>query len=312
MSAVPAFRMSNSAITARAGAAAVWLAVVLGAAGPAFSQSTRADGLVAVVNGTPVHESELQVVDEIVGRNLPVQDPVERREVILKMVVDTILLSQVAKDRKIGDEADLQRRVAFARNQGLMNHLLYAVGQQAVTEETLRKTYDDVVAKAATDEPERNLRHLFFLFKDPKDDAAVKAAEEKAKAALERINKGEDFAAVVADMSEDPAAKARGGDYDWRVRGEMGKEYADAAEKLKKGEVTLIKTAVGWHIIKLEDQRPRKQPEFDQVRERVAAMVSSRAQFELVHKARAEAKIERMDRPKNADTNADKDAAKGK
>ena len=51
------------------------------------------------------------------------------------MVIDTIVLSQVAKDRKIGDEADLQRRINFARNQGLMNHLLVAVGQQATTEE---------------------------------------------------------------------------------------------------------------------------------------------------------------------------------
>jgi peptidyl-prolyl cis-trans isomerase C len=106
-------------------------------------------------------------------------------------------------------------------------------------------------------------------------------------------------------MSEDPVAKARGGDYDCRVRADMGKEYADAAFKLKKGEVSpLIKTAVAWHIIKLEDERTRKPVEYEKIRDRVAAMVSSAAQFELVDKVRAEAKIERLDQPKVTDKGA--------
>src|SRR5262245_61079649 len=124
MSVVPVFRMSSPAITARAGAAAVCLAAVLSAAAPAFGQSKPADPVVATVNGTPVHESELQVADEIIGRNLMAQDPVERRETLLKMLIDTILLSKLAKERNIGDEANLERRVTFARNQGLMNQLL--------------------------------------------------------------------------------------------------------------------------------------------------------------------------------------------
>jgi peptidyl-prolyl cis-trans isomerase C len=305
MNVLPAFRLSGTVATARAGAAAIGLVSMLGMAGPTFGQSASSDPVIAVVNGTQVYESELQLADETVGRNLTTQDKVERRETLLKMLIDTILLSQVAKDRNIVDEADLQRRITFARNQGLMNHLLAGVGQQAVTEDAVRKAYEEVVVKPAKNEPELHLRHLFFMIQEPKDDAAVKAAEEKAKAALERIKKGEDFAAVVADMSEDPIAKARGGDYDWHVRAEMGKEYADAAFKLKKGEVSpLIKTAVAWHIIKLEDERTRKPVEYEKIRDRVAAMVSSAAQFELVDKVRAEAKIERLDQPKVTDKGA--------
>jgi peptidylprolyl isomerase/peptidyl-prolyl cis-trans isomerase C len=301
MNVVPAFRMSTPITAARAGAAAVWLAVMLGTAGPAFSQSASqsasTDPVLVVVNGTQVHESDLQLVDEIIGRNLPTHDKVERRESLLKMLIDTILLGQVAKDRKIEDEADIQRRINFARNQGLMNHLLSVVGQQAVTEESIRKAYVDVVLAAAKNDPEVHLRHIFFQIKEPKDDAAVKDAEEKAKAALDRIKKGEDFAAVVADVSEDPTTRARGGDFDWRTRAEMGKEYADVAFKLKKGEVSpLIRTAVGWHIIKLdEDQRTRKPMELEKIRGRVAAMVAASAQIDLVEKTRSAAKIERLD-----------------
>ncbi len=306
MSAVPVSRLSSLAINARAGAATALVAIILGAAP---GQSARADAVVAVVNGTPVHEGELQVADEMVGRNLVVQDPVERREIILKMVVDTILLSQLANERKIGNEADLQRRITFARNQGLMNQVLADVGQKAVTEETMRKTYEEVVKRAETEEAERHLRHLYFRVIDSKDEAAMKVAEDKARSALDRINKGEDFVAVLTDVTEDPVAKANGGDYGWRLPGEMGREFSEASAKLKKGEVALFKTGVGWHIIRLEDTRPRKQPDYERVRDRLAAMVSSKAQIELVHKLRAEAKVERKDEPK---TVGSKGEAQGK
>jgi peptidylprolyl isomerase/peptidyl-prolyl cis-trans isomerase C len=226
MKVVSAFRASNPLATARAGTAAILLAAVLGTTGQTFAQSPAADRVVAVVNGTPIHESDIKVTDDIVGRNLNSQDPVERHDIILKMYIDTLLLSKVANDRKIVDDADLQRRVTFARNQGLMNHLLVTVGQQAVSDASIRKTYEDVVVKAANNEPELHLRHIFFLFKDPKDDAAVKEAGEKANAALKRIKAGEDFAAVAADVSEDPITKAKGGDFEWRGRAEMGEEYA--------------------------------------------------------------------------------------
>jgi peptidyl-prolyl cis-trans isomerase C len=307
MNVVPAFRLSSNRITtARAGAAAFWLAIMLGTAGPAFGQSGNTDPVIAVVNGTQVHESELQLVDEIVGRNLPTQDKVERRESLLKMLIDTILLSQEAKDRKIVDEADIQRRVNFARNQGLMIGLLSTLGQQAVTEQAIRKAYEDVVLKPASNDPQLHLRHILFLVKEPKDDAAVNAAEAKAKAALDRIKKGEDFAAVVAEVSEDPVTKATGGDFGWRTRAEMGKEYAEATISLKNGEVSpLIKTAAGWHIIKLEDQRLRKPEELEKLRDRIAAMVAAAAQYEFVQKVRSSAKIERLDQP------ADKEAPRG-
>lgn len=296
MKVVSAFRASNPLAGARAGMAAILLASMLGTTGQASAQSAAADRVIASVNGTPIHESDINVTDEMVGRNLNSQDPVERRDIIVKMYIDTILLSKMAIDRKVADEADLQRRVTFARNQGLMNQLLSVVGQQAVNDESIRKAYEDVVVKAANNEPELQLRHIFFLFKEPKDDAASKDAEVKANAAVKRIKAGEDFAAVATDVSEDPITKAKGGDFGWRGKAEMGEDYAKVAFAMKKGEVSEpIKTAVGWHIIKVEDQRTRTPMALDKIRGRIAAMVAANAQFELVDKLRAEAKIERFD-----------------
>ncbi|WP_245502415.1 peptidylprolyl isomerase [Bradyrhizobium betae] len=302
-----ASRASNPLATARARTAAILLAAVLGTTGQTLAQSATTDRVVAIVNGTQIHESDIKVTDDMVGRNLNSQDPVERHDIILKMYIDTLLLSKVATDRKIVDEADIQRRVTFARNQGLMNNLLAGIGQQAVTDESIRKAYEEVVVKPANNEPELQLRHIFFLFKDPKDDAAVKGAEEKANAAFKRIKAGEDFAAVAADVSEDPITKAKGGEFGWRGRAEMGEEYAKIAFTMKKGEVSEpLKTAVGWHIVKVEDQRTRTPIALEQIRGRVAAMVAANAQFEFVDKLRAEAKIDRFDAQQASDNAAPK------
>jgi peptidyl-prolyl cis-trans isomerase C len=49
-------------------------------------------------------------------------------------------------------------------------------------------------------------------------------------------------------------------------------EFADAASKLKKGEITPtpVKTQFGWHVIRLDDTRPVKVPPFEQVKAQVA------------------------------------------
>ena len=295
---VAPFRMLTPLTIARAVPAAAFLAVALGLAGPILAENASADPVVAIVNGTPIHESDLAVASDMVGRNIPTKDPVERRDAVLNMAIDATLLGQIATERKIADEPDLQRRMTFARNQGLAGHLLETVGQQAITDEAVRKAYDDLVVK--NPEPEFRIRQILFLVKDTKNETA-KAAEEKAQSALKRLGKGEDFAAVFANMSDD-ASLANGGDLGWRGRAELGKELAETAGSMKVGEVSqLIRTAAGFHIIKLEDRRDRKPPTFEQARAGLARMVAQRAQFTLIQQARETAKIERVDQASGSD-----------
>jgi peptidyl-prolyl cis-trans isomerase C len=56
-----------------------------------------------------------------------------------------------------------------------------------------------------------------------------------------------------------------------------------------------VKSAFGWHIIKVEDKRDRPIPEFDKVKDQLQAYLSRKAQADLVGKLRADAKIERLD-----------------
>lgn len=296
-----ASRTTTSLTAARATAAAICFAVLLGPAGPSFGETQTSDPVIAIVNGTQLHESDLAVVNQMIGRNIPSQDPVERRESVVNMMIDATLLAQIASERKIVDQADIERRITFARNQGLADHLLTVTGKGAVNDEGVRKAYDELVQKSPKGEPEVHLRQIFFQVKDAKDDAAVKAAQDKAEAALKRLKGGDAFAAVFADMSEDALAP-KGGDQGWKIRAELGKEIADAAFALKAGEVSpVIKTAAGFHIVKVEEHRDRKPATFEQIKDRLADILSSQAQFELIHKARESAKIERLDAAASAD-----------
>jgi peptidyl-prolyl cis-trans isomerase C len=305
MNVAPALRMPTPLAIARAATAAICFAMLMGTTGPSVAETQTAiaettqtsDPVIAIVNGTKLHESDLAAVNQMIGRNIPALDKVERRASVLQMMIDGMLLAHVADERKIVDEADLQRRITFARNQGLADNLLIVTAKQAVTDDSVRKAYDELL-KNTKPEPEVHLRQIIFLVKNAKDDAAVKAAQEKAEAAVKRLKNGEDFATVFTAVSDDAAVAAQGGDAGWRIRAELGKEIADAAFTLKAGEVSSpIKTSAGFHIIKIEEQRERKPATFEEIKDRLAGMLASRAQFELINQLRDSAKIERFDAP---------------
>jgi peptidyl-prolyl cis-trans isomerase C len=81
----------------------------------------------------------------------------------------------------------------------------------------------------------------------------------------------------------------------------MVPEFGDAAAKLKPGELSEpVKSQFGWHIIKLDETRPKTFPPLDQIKDQVSRYVVQKAQSELVMKLREGAKIERTDQPADA------------
>jgi parvulin-like peptidyl-prolyl isomerase len=76
--------------------------------------------------------------------------------------------------------------------------------------------------------------------------------EEAAKAAKARIDAGEPFEKVAAEVSSDTSNKDKGGDLDWFGRGRMTKPFEDVAFDLPVGKVSdPVQSSFGWHLIQV-------------------------------------------------------------
>ena len=74
--------------------------------------------------------------------------------------------------------------------------------------------------------------------------------EKEVNAILDRIKKGNKFSAIAKEVSICPSKK-RGGDLGTFGRGQMVKEFENAAFALEKGQISgIVKTQFGYHIIK--------------------------------------------------------------
>ena len=113
--------------------------------------------------------------------------------------------------------------------------------------------------------------------------AASEAALAKLKTARERAAKGEDFAAIVAELSES-GTKANGGLIGPVLVSDLNPTLAELFSKLKPGEISEpIRTSEGYQIFKL-DTRSASEPEpFEAVRERIMNRIyQQRIEVELV------------------------------
>jgi peptidyl-prolyl cis-trans isomerase C len=281
------------------------LALLIVSSGPLYAQDK--DPLVAKVNGVEVHQSDLAVAEDEAGQ-IPPMSPEAKQDYLVQFVADMILVSKAAQDKKFGDSADFKRKFEFARKKLLMEGLLQSVGKEALTDDAMRQVYDEAV-KQIGEEKEVHARHI--LFRTPAgEEKAGKEAEDKVKAVIVRLKKGEDFAKVAGEVTEDPSGKANGGDLGYFTKDQMVPEFSEAAFKLESGQISEpVKTQFGWHVIKVEDKRTKQAPKFEEVKPQIENFVVRKAQAELVTKLRADAKIERMDKPVKAE---DKPAAPAK
>jgi peptidyl-prolyl cis-trans isomerase D len=104
---------------------------------------------------------------------------------------------------------------------------------------------------------EEQVRARHILFKLPEEATAEQeaAVRKKAEQVLHELRQEGDFAALAQQYSEDMASREKGGDLGFFSRGQMVKPFEDAAFSLSVGELSdLVRTAFGYHILRLEDK----------------------------------------------------------
>jgi len=286
------------------GALVASLALLIASAAPLYAQDK--DPVVAKVNGVDIRQSDLAIAEQEAGQ-LPPMSPDAKQDYLVQISSDLILIAKAAEAKKLGDTADFKQKMEFNRRKALMEGLMSSVAKGAVTDEAMHKVYDDAI-KQMGNEQEVHARHI-LIRAQPGDDKADKAAEDKIKAVVARLKKGEDFTKVADEVTEDPSGKANGGDLGYFSKDQMVPEFSEVAFKLDKGQLSEpVKTRFGWHVIKVEDKRTKEPPKFEEVKPQLERYVVGKAQSELVASLRKDAKIERLD--KKADPAAPADPAK--
>lgn len=153
-----------------------------------------------------------------------------------------------------------------------------SVPAPTVTDADVEAAYQE--RRQEFEQPERRrVAHVLIGVPSVGGSAAEEAARAKAEAARERVRGGADFAQVAREVSEDPATAPRGGELGFVTRGELLAPFAEVAFRLKPGEVGgPIRTAFGYHVIKVLEVAPGSKKELKEVAASLRATLAAERQ----------------------------------
>ena len=156
----------------------------------------------------------------------------------------------------------------------------------SVSEDELRRSYKENIQRYSTPE-ERRASHILIKAEASASAEQKKAARAKAEQLLAQLQKNPaQFAELARKNSDDPGSGANGGDLDFFGRGDMVKQFEDAAYALKPGQLSgLVESEFGFHIIQLTGVRGGETKPFESVR----AEIEDDARKQLAQRQYAEA-----------------------
>jgi peptidyl-prolyl cis-trans isomerase C len=222
------------------------------------------------------------------------------REQIIANLIDQQLLYQEAAGRGFqAAPGEVEEGIADIQSQFASNQeYLDALAAQGFTEETLREDMEVYFAlnhfveesflpgfpvtnaeveafynenpDSFTEIPAQVRASHILIRVDDFNDAAETAADlQKARDILERLEGGEDFAALAMEFSESPEGR-EGGDLGFFERGMMVEEFEEAAFALAPGELSgVVQSSFGFHIIRVEEKVDQVLMELEPVRVQV-------------------------------------------
>lgn len=146
-----------------------------------------------------------------------------------------------------------------------------------IADEEIKREYDNLVANFQANE-RRRVSHILLKTKDRSSDEAIKLLNDLKS----RIEKGENFADIAKQVSEDAGSKKSGGDLGFVSEGSLPQSLLDAAKTLSKGGVSSpIESEAGIHLLYLADviksEPPAYDAEKDNIRQRLQQDRSAKA-----------------------------------
>ncbi len=235
----------------------------------------------ATVNGTAISEARVDMLlKQRAAQGQP--DSPELRKAIIDHLSMQYLIAQEAIKKGLEKTPEVLDQVDFAQQSILANAFIQDyLKNSPVSDDMLKAEYEKV--KAQMSGSEYKARHILV------------ATEAEAKAIIAKLKKDpKAFESLAKEKSLDPGSKVNGGDLGWFDPRGMVPEFGAAVAKLEKGKFTEepVKTQFGYHVILLEDSRPRAVPPMDQVKSALQQQVQQQNLQKLFDDLKAKAKIE--------------------
>ncbi|KAB0641122.1 peptidylprolyl isomerase [Burkholderia latens] len=237
-------------------------------------------GSIAMVNGTPITEAEVNAV--LQASKQP--DTPQIRQAIKNQLIARVLIQQAAEKAKYGGKPEVQAAMQAAKaNAETQLYLKDNIRPAPVTDAQVKARYDEIVGSLGKDE----VKPRIIVAKDAATAATV----------LAQLKSGHTFEALARQYSQAPSATA-GGELPWvsfkmpltdgNTQG-LPLPVAQAMTKLPVGGVTADSVPLGngaRAIVKVEAKRPTQVPTYDAaqptIRQQLQALALEKATAELV------------------------------
>ena len=182
-------------------------------------------------------------------------------------ITDEILVSDDELQTYYDQNAETYRINEMAQAQYIVFDPQDFVGRMSVETEDIQDIYNAEQERFV--EPEQiRARHILLKADKAADPQKALVVQKEAQALLEKIKTGSDFASLAKKYSQDEATASAGGDVGFFKRGAMVGPFEQVAFGLQPGEVSdIVETQFGYHIIKLEERKPKRVRPLEEVRE---------------------------------------------
>ncbi|WP_443691435.1 SurA N-terminal domain-containing protein [Pseudomonas sp.] len=142
--------------------------------------------------------------------------------------------------------------------------------QVEVKDADLQAAYQKEIGNLAE---QRRAAHILIEVNDKLNEAQAKAKVEEIQ---QRLTKGEDFAALAKEFSQDPGSSSKGGDLGYAGKGVYDPAFEKALYDLKKDQVSgPVRSDYGWHLIKLLGVEAPSVPSFASLKDKLTHELKS-------------------------------------
>lgn len=240
---------------------------------------SAAEEVIATVNGGTITQEDFQRFVFEATQGVKGNPQIDQQEVLNELLARELIYQDALK-QGLDKRQDLIAEVARLQYKLLVSVALEeAVKKQPTTDKELQALYDKEVKNLKP--KEFKTRHILVKEKT------------LAEQIITELDLGGDFAKLAEKHSLDNNSNKKGGDIGWFSPQPSLPEFSRAVLQLDKGKYgqTPTQSPLGWHVIKVDEQRDVPPPSFEQIKPRLAQIVQQQKVSDYIQSLREKAEI---------------------